>query len=146
MAARSNQAHSPTAHLKCLDGEVIITDLTAMVSGDKHAKQSIVDLFLMLYNKIEAHEIEAENTAQICLDTNRKLALLELEMKYLKNENDLLKHNLSLTEDSTRSMYLRLEGLNENFYQQFAFERGKSSLQNGGLLYGERFGPRQAYR
>lgn len=131
MAARGNQDHRLTARSDCLDGEVIFTDLSNMVAGDGNATQSMVDLFLMLFNKIEAYEIESENTAQIFLDTNKKLAFLELEMKYLKNENDMLRNQLAHTDDASRTMYLRLEGLSENLNNNLPLHVANSLSKTG---------------
>lgn len=113
MAARGNQVRGLAARSDHLDGDMIHSDLSGMVSGDTHATQSMVDLFIMLFNKIEAHEIEVENTAQIILESNQRLTALETELKYVKNENEMLRHQLAITEDATHTMYLRLEGLSE---------------------------------
>lgn len=54
MAGHGKQAQH---HGGILNGEHILTDLNCMLGGDKAATQNIVDMFLMLYNKIEANEI-----------------------------------------------------------------------------------------
>lgn len=113
MAARGNQVRRLSTRSDRLDGEIIFNDLTNLISGDTDAIQSVVDLFITLFNKIQAHEIEAENTAQIILETNQKLAAIDTELRYTKNENETMRHKLSLTDDATRTMYLRLEGLSE---------------------------------
>lgn len=95
MAARGNQARRLSARSDRLDGETVFIDLKAMVNGDSDATQCNVDLLIMLHNKIEAHEIESENTAQLILEANQKSASLDTELKYLKKENKMLRHRLS---------------------------------------------------
>lgn len=110
MAGNGNQSqHSRGA----LNGEHISTDLAWMISGDKAATQNIVDLFLTLYNKLEAHEIEVQEVLEQIDLSNDRVKSLEIEVGYLKSENESLRLKIAQTEDS-RSMYLRLEGLDES--------------------------------
>lgn len=100
-------------HGGMLNGEHITIDLISMISGDKAATQSVVDLFLMLYNKIEAHEIEVQQVSDQLGLAEDQIKALEIELGYLNSENNLLRHKIAITDDNSRTMYLRLEGLSE---------------------------------
>lgn len=94
-------------------GEDVYSDLINMVAGDSEATQSIVDFNLMLYNKIEALEIEYKKVSDMLCPLIDRLDSCERELRFVKNENLLLRQKLALTEDTSRLMYLRLEGLDE---------------------------------
>lgn len=85
-----------------------------MVAGDSDATQSMADLLIMLYNKLESHEIEVQNMRCELTASTERLAAVETDLRYMNEENQSLRYKLAATEDATRSMYLRLEGLNEN--------------------------------
>lgn len=97
-----------------LNEEAILTDPTNMITGDSDAYRSVVDLFVMLNSKIEVQQIELQNVTVSHCDALGKIKLVETELSYLATENEALRYQLALTQDATRTMYLRLEGLNEN--------------------------------
>lgn len=96
-----------------ISGDHILSDLNLMFTGDRNALQSIVDLFLTLYNKGEAHEIEVKNVASENEFLTGRVRVLESELRFLKDDYESLKHQLADIHDVARSMYLRLEGLGE---------------------------------
>lgn len=97
-----------------INGEILFIDLQSMVSGDSDATQSVVDFYIMLYNKLESYEIEVQKMNVGVAASAERLTVVETELKYIKEENESLRHKLAITEDATKCMYLRLEGLNEN--------------------------------
>lgn len=116
-----------------LNGDHILADLNHMPSGDKNALQSIVDLFMMLYNKGEAHEIEVKNETSENEFLSGRVRALETELHFMKDDYDSLKQQISDTHDVARSMYLRLEGLgeeaNSNLPKQVADGLSKTGVQ-----------------
>lgn len=93
--------------------EMIYSDFEAMLAGDKNALQSLVDLNLTLMHKIESLEIEARNSFRATDPIMDRLNTLEIELTHLQNENSALKLKIAQTEDATKQMYLRIEGLAE---------------------------------
>lgn len=127
MADHGSQPH----HGGVLNGEHIMTDLNCMIAGDKAATQNIVDMFLMLYNKIAAHEIEVQDTTDQFVTALDKIKSLEIEVGYLKSENDLLRNKIVITEDNSRTMYLRLEGLNESMNNNLPLHVSQTMSKTG---------------
>lgn len=116
-----------------ISGDFVFNDLVNMVAGDSEATQSIVDLNLMLYNKIEALEIEHKKVSGILSPLIDRLAACERELLFVKNENSLLQQKLALTEDTSRLMYLRLEGLDEKYNNNLP-QQVATSLSKTGVL------------
>lgn len=120
-------------HPGLLNGDHILSDLKQMLTGDRNAMQSVVDLFLMVFDKGEAHEIEVKDVIIQNEFLNDRIRALETELSYIRNDYDDLKQQLSVTHDAARSMYLRLEGLgeeaNNNLPQQVATSLSKSGVQ-----------------
>lgn len=125
-------APAPAGFSHTLNTEYIHNDLINMIAGDREATQSIVDLNMTLFNKVEALEIEQKNLLSSLNLTIDKLAHYERDLSYIRNENDLLRCKLALTEDATRMMYLRPEGLrekhNNNLPQQVALSLSKMGV------------------
>lgn len=96
-----------------MNAEYIYNDLINMIAGNKEATKSIVDLNMTLFNKIEALEIEHKNIHSSLQPLIERLSSYERELSYLKHDKHLLRQKLALTEDTTKTMYLRLEGLGE---------------------------------
>lgn len=96
-----------------MNAEYIHNDIVNMLAGDRVAIQSMVDLNMTLFNKIEALEIAHKNVLDSIHPIVDRLSICESELKYQKHENDLLRHKIATTEDATKTMYLRLEGLSE---------------------------------
>lgn len=97
-----------------LNGDLILTDLTNMIAGDKESYRNIADLFLLLNTKIEAQQIEIESVATAYSVAHARIKTVETELNYLASENESLRYQIAQTQDATRTMYLRLEGLDEN--------------------------------
>lgn len=98
-----------------MNAEYIHNDLVNMVARDSVATQSIVDLNMTLFNKVEALEIEQKRLLELLRPVTDRLSHCEIELFYLKNENHLLRQKVALTEDASKTMYLRLEGLSEQY-------------------------------
>lgn len=116
-----------------MNAEYIHNDLMNMVAGDSVATQSVVDLNMTLFNKLEALEIEHKNLLDSFRPIVDRLSHCEKELFFLKNENHLLQQKVALTEDISKTMYLRLEGLSEqynnNLPQQVAICLSKTGVQ-----------------
>lgn len=93
--------------------ESIYSDFEKMLTGDKLALKTVVDLNITLVKKIHQLETESRNSFQNTDPLLERMNLLEIELSYVRTENDLLKQKLALTEDATKMMYLRVEGLSE---------------------------------
>lgn len=114
-----------------LNGESILTDLTNMIAGDKDAYRNIADLFVMLSSKIEAQQIELESIGSAYNDAQIRIKTLESDLNYLNSDTESLKYQLALTQDATRTMYLRLEGLNENLNDNLPLNMANTLSKTG---------------
>lgn len=88
-------------------------DLSDLITGDKAALQNLVDLNLFLLNeyrmlKSSITDLEDELKSNCAITHD-----LERELSFIKQENVLLKNQIALTEDATRTLFLRVEGLYE---------------------------------
>lgn len=104
MAGRSEPADT---------AELIHNDLSNMLTGDRNELQSMVDFYMTMMNKIESLEIEARNSFRTSEPILERLNLMEIEIQYLQNENSDLRFKLAQVEDTSKNMYLRIEGLSE---------------------------------
>lgn len=87
-------------------------DFKKFLSSDPQALDKIVDLNTFYLDKIA--QIESNISQRIMTDFRKRLDCLEREVLFLRQENTDLKHSLATIEDSTKILYLRLEGLPES--------------------------------
>lgn len=89
------------------------SDLTNFLSGEKQALKNLLDMNLMLFEKIAA----LEANAKVTLVSHQKLQVrteqLERENNYLKQDFVDLEFKMATIEDLTKRMNLRVEGLPE---------------------------------
>lgn len=115
MAAARIQGTEDLDPSNTVNGEQLFSDLQNMVTGDSEATQSLVDFYIMLYNKVESYEIKIQEMNNSVTASADRLRIVETELMFIKKENESLRQKLAITECATRSMYLGLEGLDEKF-------------------------------
>lgn len=91
----------------------LLNDFNGLHTGDNTAIQSIVDLNLYLLTKVRHCDNVNDDLIMEVKIAREKIQRFEHDLVYLNQENTLLKQQLALTEDATRTLYLRVEGLFE---------------------------------
>lgn len=91
----------------------ITKDFIGLTTGDRTALENIVDLNLYLLSKVRSLESDSKDFTSQLSDAQIKIRELERELSYLNYDNNLLKQQIALTEDATRILFLRVEGLYE---------------------------------
>lgn len=111
--------------------QIVKSDFSNLIKGDPKALSNIVELNLFLLSKVEEYEARI-----ISIETSsyaKRISNLEYEFNLLNEENVLLKQKLAQTEDATRLLYLRLEGLqeakNENIINNVATTLSRTGIQ-----------------
>lgn len=89
-------------------------DFASLPTGDKTALENIVDLNVYLLNKIKSLDLVNGDLISELKTAQSNLDDLSRELAFLAQENVQLKQQIALTEDSTRILFLRVEGLFEN--------------------------------
>lgn len=117
--------------------ESIAIDYENLMRGDHTAIRNLVELNLTLFSKIEALEIETRAINKQFQPTLDRLADVESELNNLKHENQQLKFKLASTEDATKSLFLRIDGLselnNENLVERVASTFSLTGVQCNAL-------------
>lgn len=107
-------------------------DFENLLKGDKAAIQSLVDLNMTLVNKMYSLDTNTKTLASQIQPALDRLAIAESEINFLRHENCLLRQQIALNEDATKTSFLRIEGLqeanNENLVNRVA-----STLSNTGI-------------
>lgn len=88
-------------------------DYANLITGEKSAIQNLVDLNLFILDKYRSLDLAAHDLMADVKTANAKIHDLEREISFMKQENLLLKNQIALTEDATRTLFLRVEGLHE---------------------------------
>lgn len=88
-------------------------DFQGLATGDESALQNLVDLHLFLLNKVRYFESVNDNLTAELRSLHAKQWDLERSMVLMSRDNLRLKQQLALTEDATRTLFLRIEGLYE---------------------------------
>lgn len=83
--------------------------------GDKQSCSKLADMNLFLLDKIS--NLENLLTQRLLTDFRVRITNLEREVGFLTQENWDLRQRLAIVDDSTKTMFLRLEGLQENDQQ-----------------------------
>lgn len=115
MAAPSRQPLNPLAQpfvSPNLKKTELTQDYKNFLANDPQALDKLVDLNVFCLDKIT--QLESNLTQRLLTDFRRRLDGLEREVLFLRQENSSLKQNIAVIEDSTKSLYLRLEGLPES--------------------------------
>lgn len=100
---------SPTEDIKAR----LTKDYSNLLTGDRTAIQNIVDLNIFLLNKCQIFKDTACDLADELNSLRAKTHELDRELSFMRQENILLKNQIALTEDATRTLFLRVEGLHE---------------------------------
>lgn len=87
-------------------------DFTNLLQNDQQAIDKLVNLNMFYLDKIS--QIESNLSQRLLTDFRKRLDVLDSEIQFLKQENISLKQSLALTEDFSKTLYLRLEGLHES--------------------------------
>lgn len=87
-------------------------DYQNFLSGDPQSLNKLVDLNIFYLDKIA--QIESNLSQRLLTDFRKRLDCLEREVCFLRQENLTLKQTSATNEDSTKILYLRLEGLPES--------------------------------
>lgn len=88
-------------------------DFNGLTSGDETSIQNIVALNLYLLGKTKFFENTSSDLIAELKSVHKKTQELDRELRFIKQENLLLKQQIALREDATRILYLRVEGLFE---------------------------------
>lgn len=88
------------------------SDYTKLITGDVSAIAKLTDLNIYFLEKL-AH-LENTISQRLLTDFRKKIVNLERDIGYLNRENYDLRQKIALVEDSSKILYLRLEGLHEN--------------------------------
>lgn len=91
----------------------IENDLTNLLAGDVQATKNLVDMNLLLFEKIVALEANAKITSVSHQRMCDRMDQLERENSYLRQEFSDLEFKLATVEDLTKRTNLRVEGLPE---------------------------------
>lgn len=90
----------------------LFTDFSNFLSNDTQALNKVVDLTLFMLDKIS--QFEQNLSQRLLTDYRLRITNLEREVSFLWQENNSLKQKLAITEDATKILYLKLEGLPES--------------------------------
>lgn len=133
MAARYPEGKLEKETYESRYAESIAIDYENLIRGDHSAIKNLVELNLTLFSKIEALEIESRTISKQLQPTLDRLAEVESELNNLKHENHQLKFKIATTEDATKTLFLRLDGLpelnNENLLERVASTLSQTGVQ-----------------
>lgn len=87
-------------------------DFKNFLKNDQQAFDKLVDLNIFYLDKIS--QLESNLSQRLLTDYRKRLIIDYREVHFLRHENISLKHSLALIEDSTKALYLCLEGLPES--------------------------------
>lgn len=102
--------HDPTEDIRAR----LTNDFCGLPTGDKAALQNIVDLNVYLLARVKDWDSINGYLKSELKSAQLKISNLVHELTYMRHEYSLLKQQLALTEDATRILFLRVEGLYEN--------------------------------
>lgn len=88
------------------------SNLQNFLIGDPNAVSFLSNQLIFLNDKISY--LDSLFNQRLLTDFRKRFTLLEREIQFLNQENLDLRYQLAITEDATKSLQLRLEGLKEN--------------------------------
>lgn len=90
----------------------LISSHQKLAQGDNDAISKLIDQNLYLLDKLSY--LDNLFNQRLLTDLRKHITSLEREIEYLNHENTRLLHKLAITEDATKIMFLRLEGLKKD--------------------------------
>lgn len=90
----------------------LFSNFQKLISGDQNALNTVTDQLIYFFEKTAY--LDGLFNQRLLTDFRKRFNMLEREIQFLNQENTDLRQRLAETEDATKSLLLRLDGLPEN--------------------------------